>query len=101
MKYIYIYIFFFPCKRATNTWLFNPYNLLQLFCCYIKPAVDDTWQPTPVFLPGESHGRGGLVGCRPWGRTESDTTDATAAAAQSSTILLNLHIPSWGIGLQA
>ena len=24
------------------------------------------WQPTPVFLPGESHGRGSLVGCRPW-----------------------------------
>ena len=35
------------------------------------------WQPTPVFLPGESQGRGSLVGCRPWGRTESDTTDAT------------------------
>ena len=35
------------------------------------------WQPTPVFLPGESQGRGSLVGCRLWGRTESDTTDAT------------------------
>ena len=35
------------------------------------------WQPTPVFLPGESQGRGILVGCRLWGRTESDTTEAT------------------------
>ena len=35
------------------------------------------WQPTPVFLPGESQGRGNLVGCRLWGRTESDTTKAT------------------------
>ena len=35
------------------------------------------WQPTPVFLPGESQGRGSLVGCRLRGRTESDTTDAT------------------------
>ena len=35
------------------------------------------WQPTPVFLPGESQGRGSLVGCRLWGLTESDTTDAT------------------------
>ena len=35
------------------------------------------WQPTPVFLPGESQGRRSLVGCRPWGRTESDTTEAT------------------------
>ena len=35
------------------------------------------WQPTPVFLPGESQGRGSLVGCRLWGRTESGTTAAT------------------------
>ena len=35
------------------------------------------WQPTPVFLPGESQGRGSLVGCRLWGRTEWDTTEAT------------------------
>ena len=33
--------------------------------------------PTPVFLPGESQGRGSLMGCRLWGRTESDTTEAT------------------------
>ena len=33
------------------------------------------WQPTPVFLPGESHGRRSLVGYSPWGRTESDTTE--------------------------
>ena len=35
------------------------------------------WQPTPVFLPGESHGWGSLVGCRLWGHTELDTTEAT------------------------
>ena len=35
------------------------------------------WQPTPVFLPGESWGRGSLVGCRLWGHTESDTTGVT------------------------
>ena len=35
------------------------------------------WQPTPVFLPGEPQGRGSLVGCRLWGREESDTTEAT------------------------
>ena len=33
------------------------------------------WQPTPVFLPGKSHGRWSLVGCSPWGREESDTTE--------------------------
>ena len=35
------------------------------------------WQPTPVFLPGESQGRGSPVGCRLWGHTELDTTEAT------------------------
>ena len=35
------------------------------------------WQPTPVFLPGESQGWGSLLGCRLWGCTESDMTEAT------------------------
>ena len=35
------------------------------------------WQPTPVFLPGESQGQGSLVDCRLWGCTESDTTETT------------------------
>ena len=33
------------------------------------------WQPTPVFLPGESHGRRNLVGYSPWGHKELDTTE--------------------------
>ena len=35
------------------------------------------WQPTPVFLPGESQGQRNLVGCRLWGCTESDVTEET------------------------
>ena len=35
------------------------------------------WQPTPVFLPGESQGQRSLVGWHVWGRTESYTTEAT------------------------
>ena len=35
------------------------------------------WQPTPVFLPGESQGQGSLVSCHLWGRSESDTTKVT------------------------
>ena len=41
------------------------------------------WQPTPVFLPGESQGRGSLVGCRLWGCTESDTTEAPQQQQQN------------------
>ena len=33
------------------------------------------WHPTPVLLPGQSHGQRSLVGCSPWGREESDTTE--------------------------
>ena len=35
------------------------------------------WQPTPVFLPGESQGQGSLVGCHLCSRTELDTNEAT------------------------
>ena len=41
----------------------------------IHTAQRRQWHPTPVFLPGESQGRGSLVGCRLWGRIESDTTE--------------------------
>ena len=40
-------------------------------------ALGKEMQPTPVFLPGESQGQGSLMGCRLWGRTESDTTEVT------------------------
>ena len=40
------------------------------------------WQRTPVFLPGESQGRGSLAGCRLWGCTELDTTEATQQQQQ-------------------
>ena len=40
------------------------------------------WQPIPVFLPGESQGRGSPVGCRLWGHTESDPTEVTEQQQQ-------------------
>ena len=41
------------------------------------PALEKEMATHSVFLPGESQGRGSLVGFRLWGRTESDTTEAT------------------------
>ena len=35
------------------------------------------WQPTPVFLPGESHGQRSLMAYSPWGHRESDTAKVT------------------------
>ena len=49
-----------------------------------------TWQPTPVFLPGESRGRGSLVGCRLWGRTELDTAEVTSQ--QHITLRLSVAV---------
>ena len=48
------------------------------------------WLPTPVFLPGESHGQGSLVGYSPWGRRESDTTDQLTLPLH-----LDFRCPPW------
>ena len=80
--------------------------------CVGKTPCRRAWQPTPVFLPGESHGQrslvgyspwgckkqptpvflpegsqgqGSLVGCRLWGRTVSDTTEATSQQQDLAT----------------
>ena len=41
-------------------------------------SLKKEWQPTPVFLPGESHGPRNLTGYSPWGHKDSDTTEVTA-----------------------
>ena len=46
------------------------------------------WQPTPVLLPGDSHGGRSLVGYSPWGRKESDVTEQL----QFQTSLCSLHL---------
>ena len=50
---------------------------VYLFFFFLVNYEKLEWQPTPIFLPGESQGQGSLVGCHLWGRTESDTTEAT------------------------
>ena len=52
------------------------------------------WQPTPVFLPGESQGQRSLVGCRLWDHTELDTTEATQQQQQEYYICNNWRIRS-------
>ena len=55
-----------------ETWNSSKYiEILDLYLWRRK------WQPTPVFLPGESQGQRSQVGCHLRGRTESDTTEAT------------------------
>ena len=53
------------------------------------------WQPTPVFLPGESQGRGSLVGCPLWGCTESNTTEVTQQHRGTNTLNYSLGPQTW------
>ena len=71
-------------------WLFNPWNITKsdkscntlihlLFIPYLQVfSIKNQrrqWQPTPVLLPGKSHGWRSLVGYSPWGRKELDMTE--------------------------
>ena len=66
-------------QRVGHDWVTS----LSLFTCMHWRRK---WQPAPVFLPGESQGRGSLVGCRLWGCTELDTTEATWQQQQCNKI---------------
>ena len=57
-------------KTQTRTWC----NSKVPHCIYIQLGRK-RWHPTPILLPGKSHGRRSLVGCSQWGREESDTTE--------------------------
>ena len=54
------------------TWELTPLHLPPLSHLYLSRRQ---WHPTPVLLPGKSHGWRSLVRCSPWGRKESDTTE--------------------------
>ena len=59
------------CFAIASLWNWNenwPFLVLQ-------PLLRRQWHPTPVLLPGKSHGWRSLVGCSPWGLEESDTTE--------------------------
>ena len=51
------------------------------------------WQPTPVFLPGESRGQRSLAGCSPWGCKESDTTEHACICYNQFNIIYGNHKP--------
>ena len=55
---------------SRNSYLLEEYQGIVSGCDWRRQ-----WQPTPVLLPGKSHGWRSLVGCSPWGREESDKTE--------------------------
>ena len=76
---IFSWVLFFVCTYFTF--------LLVHFLSFYSFFWRRKWQPTPVFLPGESHGWRGLVGCGLWDCKESDTTKQLTHTQPSYKIL--------------
>ena len=62
-------------EQMTGSKLERSTSRLYIVILFIKLLQRRRWHPTPVFLPGKSHGRRSLVGCSPWSCEESDTTE--------------------------
>ena len=81
-----------PSKcKLSNSWEEEKLSGLKRLCLtdhVLEFSTTSTqrrqWHPMPVFLPGESQGRGSLVGCRLWGRTESDTMKQLSSSSSST-----------------
>ena len=56
------------CHTASSHKLSIVYVVMYMSNCYSFSLWRRQWHPTPVLLPGKSHGRRALVGCSPWGR---------------------------------
>ena len=76
VAYLFI-VFWLFCRVFVPHLYFCLFCDLMIFCSFMSILQRRQWQPTPVLLPGGSYGWGSLVGCHLWGRTESDTTEAT------------------------
>ena len=63
-------VFSYPFSQCTG------FHMIVISFEDIQPSLQRRqWHPTPVLLPGKCHGQRSLVGCSPWGRYESDTTE--------------------------
>ena len=74
MQCLYIFSLFWKKYDKIICWSYS--TLITFILFYYKIYFwRRQWQPTPVLLPGKSHGRRSLVGCSPWGPEESDMTE--------------------------
>ena len=58
-----------------NSCICHCFTVSVKICRHLWENTEKAWHPTPVLLPGKSHGRRSLVGCSPWRRWGSDTTE--------------------------
>ena len=69
------YSFVVPKTGGNEAKYMRDFSVLCLLTMHMNPQQRRQWHPTPVSLPGKSHGWRSLLGCSPWGRNESDTTE--------------------------
>ena len=70
----YIFQTILECGDLRNRHIFSQHLIRRIdMICSLRRRRQ--WQPSPVLLPGKSHGQRSLVGCSPWGREELDTTE--------------------------
>ena len=85
-------------KALHNVWKRKVQQIwIELDCFFTSNYIQigrRQWHPTPVLLPGKSHGWKSLVGCSSWGRTELDTTEATWQHIQINNVYLNNNFDS-------
>ena len=80
--------------------IFSSVQLYYMFCSFIYHHSEERrrqWHPTPVLLPGKSHGRRSLVGCSPWGCEESDTTEWLHFHALEKEMATHSSVLAWRI----
>ena len=72
---IFLHLFVSSLISVISVWYFSIYRSFVSLGRYIPKYWRRQWHPTPVLSPGKSHGWRNLVGCGPWRRKESDTTE--------------------------
>ena len=77
LSYSFVWIYM-PWSRMVGSYSNSIFMFFRDLCQRRK------WHPTPVFLPGKSQGWRSLVGCRQWGRRESDTTERLSSSSSKS-----------------
>ena len=84
-----------PGRLQSMVWLRVWYDWVTSLSLFTFMHWRRKWQPTPVFLPGESQGWGSLVGCRLWGRSVGhDWSDLAAAAAAVYIYICQCYSPN-------
>ena len=109
--YIYIYIHTYPFSYSFALWFITGYwiwaslvpsmvkNLSGIQETWVQSLGQEDpwrrkWQPTPVFLPGESHGQRSQAGCSPWGHKEWDMTEWLTISIEYSSLCYTVE-PCW------